>query len=141
MSAAVSLPTPETSSLRRILIAGGPGIGKSTLAARLHEQLGYRVINTDAIRHAYGWSEVSLVASSWFDLDGPWIIEGVAVPRALRKWLERHPEGKPADVVYWGEIAREPRTPGQEAMAKGCATVWNEVHGELLRRRVCITVF
>lgn len=37
------------------------------------------------------WSECSLwVAQHWLELPGPWVIEGVAVPRALRKWQALH---------------------------------------------------
>ncbi len=80
-----------------------------------------------------GWSESSLVASSWFEYPGAWICEGVAMPRALRKWLAAN-DGAPADLIVWANRPVERRSPGQEAMAKGCATVWEEIKPELRRR-------
>lgn len=81
-----------------------------------------------------GWSEASLVASTWFDNPGPWIAEGVAMPRALRKWLARNPEGVPCDAALWLTKPIEPRVRGQHVMALGCATVWSEI-SETLRSR------
>lgn len=118
--------------LMRIVIAGGPHVGKSTAA----DLLGLPVRRTDDII-GMGWSEASAEAATWFDAPGPWVVEGVATPRALRKWLAAHPHGKPCDRVYWLTTVRAPLTkPGQAAMAKGCATVWVEIEPELRRRGV-----
>jgi hypothetical protein len=62
------------------------------------------------------------------------VIEGVAVVRALRKWIQLHPLGEPADVVFWGDEPYEQLSPGQSAMAKGSATIWRSVCTELLAR-------
>jgi DNA polymerase III delta prime subunit len=118
----------------RVLLAGGPGVGKSTRSAVLATELGCEARHTDSLRTTFDWSGVSAEVATWFDAPGPWVIEGVAVPRALRKWLAAHPEGIPADVLYWGAVARVPTTPGQNAMAKGVATVWNEIRDVLLER-------
>lgn len=150
--------------MTRICIAGGPRTGKTTLAGKIAADIvtmecdscGWpaaehgcatpilgRVIapvrHTDDLIHL-GWSEASAAAALWFDEPGPWIVEGVAVPRALRKWLASHPAGKPCDVVYWLEDPHEELTPGQAAMTKGCATVWEEVADELHARGVEIVV-
>lgn len=128
----------------RVVIAGGPKTGKTTLA---HEMVGgdderdrgehahVTVRHTDDLIHM-GWSESSAAAALWLDEPGPWIIEGVAAPRALRKWLGSHPEGKPCDVVYWLDAQRVELTPGQAAMAKGCATVWLGIVDDLRARGV-----
>lgn len=83
-----------------------------------------------------GWSESSLAASHWFDEPGPWVIEGVVVARALRKWLTRHPVGKPCDLALWLNMPVVARTSGQHIMALGCETVWNEILPDLRDRGV-----
>lgn len=126
----------------RILIAGWPKAGKTTLAQRMSEEAeaGFVVRHTDDLISTHDWSAASLEVSTWMDAPGPWIIEGVSVPRALRKWLERSP-GKPADIVYWSSLARVPLTPAQAAMGKGCTTVWDAVRDELVQRGVTIRTF
>lgn len=117
------------------MVVGGPRAGKTTLAFALSR--GYRipVHGTDELR-ALKWSESSLVASTWFDRPGPWICEGVVIPRAVRKWLAANPEGKPADIAIWVNRPVSLRVRGQEAMAKGCETVWDELLPELVVRGV-----
>jgi hypothetical protein len=130
----------------RILIAGGPKVGKTTLSGELQTLMYSKhgaptsVQHTDDLIDALDWSAASLEVASWMDMSGPWIIEGVAVPRALRKWLVRS-SGKPADVVYWSIANKIPLTKGQLAMAKGCLSVWNEVREELMLREVEIRYF
>ncbi len=149
----------------RILIAGWPRAGKTTLAAKLNRknaleklpviehpgndsiaffeiklgrigEIGTVIYHTDALIVTHDWSAASQKVSELFDAPGPWIIEGVAVGRALRKWLARNPEGKPCDVIYY---LREPRvelTRGQITMGKGSDTVWREIQAALLARGV-----
>lgn len=121
--------------MTRIVILGGPKTGKTTLANELFEAHGWphSVPDCDGcgmLRHTddlipLGWSEASQAASAWFDEPGPWIIEGVAAVRALRKWRDQHPgEPPPVDrVIYLTETFVEP-TAGQRALAKGIETVW-----------------
>ena len=140
--AADGRPLAEEAPLpSRILVAGGPRVGKTTLADKLaaHRQ-GTTVRRTDSAA-PLGWSEASAHAAIWLDAPGPWIVEGVAVPRAVRKWLASHPEGAPADLVFWSDVAHVERSAGQETMAKGCATVWREILPELLRRGVRVEPF
>ncbi len=101
----------------RVAIAGGPKAGKTTLTAAL--ELGRRVLETDAVM-ALGWSESSQnIADEANKHEGPLIVEGVAVPRALRK-------GMRVDCVVWLDKPHVPLKAGQAAMAKGCKTVLNE---------------
>jgi hypothetical protein len=90
----------------RTLITGGPETGKTTLGMRLAAERGCRHLCTDpqdlcpaGVAGApldLSWSENSLwVAQHWLYLPGPWVIEGVAVPRALRKWQSLEREGAP----------------------------------------------
>lgn len=131
----------------RICITGGPCTGKTTLAAQMAE------IERDdkpdrpwggIIRHTddlipLGWSEASQAACLWLDAPGPWIIEGVAVSRALRKWRDAHPgEPPPVDrVIYLTEpLNRGAVLAGQDRMAKGVASVHAEIEEWLVEHGV-----
>ena len=63
-------------------------------------------------------------------------MEGTVVPRALRKWLATHPEGKPVDVLLFRGEAFKTLNPGQETMRKGVQSVLKEIFPELKRRGV-----
>lgn len=120
----------------RILIAGGPKAGKTTLANGLAAQGGVTLLHTDDLIDTHDWSSASDEVASWMSREGPWVIEGVAVPRALRKWLQANPEGMPCELALWLSEPKERLTLRQSAMAKGCLTVWREVEQELRRRGV-----
>jgi len=121
---------------RHLVIAGGPRVGKSTLTRKLGA--GRMVRGSDALI-GLGWSGASEAASRWFDEPGPWICEGVAMPRTLRKWLRRNPgAAKPCELVVWLGAPVVQRVAGQDAMAAGCLTVWREIRPELFRRGVRI---
>lgn len=132
----------------RLAIAGGPRSGKTTLAGRVHEGglaaetplalIGAPVHHTDDLIDL-GWSEASEKATEWFGPGESHIVEGVAVPRGLRKWLKANDRGKPVDMVIWIDGAHEELSDGQERMAKGCLTVFEEIVPELLRRG-CVIV-
>jgi adenylate kinase family enzyme len=130
----------------RVCITGGPRTGKTTRALRVLERLvePTRVLHTDDLierlaREPDGWSKASAEVATWFDAPGPWVIEGVAVPRALRKWLAAHRDGKPCDSVLLLERAWFPLSPGQTSMTKGLLTVWDQIIGELAARGVTIS--
>lgn len=119
---------------QRIVITGGPGCGKTTLAEALLKELPgcERVWHTDDLIGEFPakdtWSASSLRASGWMDEDAPWIIEGVAMTRALRKWHVRNPgEAPPVDRVIRLVRPHIQRSQAQEIMARGEATVWQEV--------------
>lgn len=120
----------------KILIAGHPRAGKTTMARRF----GF----VDDVRHTddvidLGWSEASAEVATWFSKPGPWVIEGVAVPRALRKWLVAH-DGKPCDQLHYLNIPFEGLSRGQLSMAKGSDKVFAEVADELVMRGVEVFV-
>ena len=124
-------------SSERIAIVGGPRTGKTTYAATLAAE--------DQIRHtddliSEGWSAASESASHWFDDPEAIVIEGVAVIRALRKWLTRNPEGKPCEQLIILSRAFEALSKGQLAMTKGCQTVFTEILPTLQQRGVEIVV-
>ncbi len=118
----------------RTVITGGPRTGKTTLAATYTEH----VEHTDALIDQCEWSEASERVAGWFDRPGPWVVEGVAAVRALRKWLANNPEGRPCDVVVWLDEPKVEITDGQDTMAKGCATIWSETEPGLVERGVII---
>jgi adenylate kinase family enzyme len=122
----------------RVLILGVPRAGKSTLAARLAKGTGLTPRHTDDLI-ALGWHHASERAALWLDEPGPWIIEGVAAVRALRKWLRLPARpGAPATRVLWLGSPRLPLTERQDHMAQGTTTIWREVLPELQRRRVTV---
>jgi dephospho-CoA kinase len=108
----------------RVVICGWPGSGKSKLADELASKLGVKPKATDSLIRTHAWSDASEAASFWFDEPGPWVIEGVAVPRALRKWHARHPdEDPPFDQIIVCQPRVDGLKPGQITMGKGHDTV------------------
>lgn len=118
---------------RRIVVVGGPRTGKTTYAHRLAAERSFpdgALRHTDELVGVLEWSEASDEVARWLDEPGPWLIEGVAAVRALRKWLDAHPrteEGLPFDELHFGTIAKTDLSPGQRAMTKGHATIWAEI--------------
>ncbi len=117
--------------MTRICITGGPRTGKTTLANQLGDErgdhIGSLVAHTDDLI-ALGWSEASAAASKWLDVPGPWIVEGVAVSRALRKWREpNQDQPPPVDLVIRLHVPHEMLSRGPLTMAKGEQTVWDEI--------------
>lgn len=122
----------------RLMITGGPKCGKTTLAAKLWIQYGFTVRHTDDVINRIHWSTTSDTVVKWLDEPGPWIIEGVAGLRALRKWFAQNSIGIPADKVIWMDRPMHSRTVRQEALAKGCLSIWNEVKPMLLAAGVSV---
>ena len=118
----------------RVVIGGGPRTGKTTLAAKCYPP--ELVHHTDDLINL-GWSEASAAAAEWMAEPGPWVIEGVAAVRALRKALDASPEA-PCDQLYWLTEPHEALAKGQASMAKGCDTVLAGIRDELIRRGVQI---
>lgn len=106
--------------MTRILITGVVGGGKTTLSEQLGKQHECLVLHTDDLMGTYEWSSASqYIADKWLTLPGPWIIEGVAVPRALRKYQEQNPhEPPPCDRVIVLTETHKELNPRQEAMGR-----------------------
>ena len=87
---------------------------------------GFPCYRTEALLgRGYDWGNVSKAVAAWLAKPGPWIIEGLLVPRAIRKWIELQGTPVPVDRVYWlGTVPRDALLPGQQALAKGVETVW-----------------
>lgn len=106
----------------RIVITGSPLAGKTTLAGIIAKITGVPVFHTDDVKDLE-WSEASQAVSGWLAREGSWIIEGVTVPRALRKWQMNHPDEPPP--LDWFIYLPKPRSflgIGQETMRK-------QIHG------------
>lgn len=116
-----------------LVIVGGPKTGKTTLA----DSLGKTVRHTDELIGQLPWSEASEQVSHWFGEPGEWVVEGVSTARAIRKWLLRESGPFPAGIVFIAE-PKVPLIAGQEAMAKGVQTVWDQIVPELERRNTDI---
>lgn len=116
----------------QVAITGGPRTGKTTMARGLDAA----ARSTDEYQ-GLGWSNASAVCASWFSPGGPAVAEGVAIPRALRKWLKTNP-GRPCDEVVVLRTPRVARSNGQIAMGKGVETVMREIEPELLARGVTV---
>jgi KaiC/GvpD/RAD55 family RecA-like ATPase len=118
----------------KIAVVGSPKSGKTTFS----NSMDGNVKHTDDLI-SLGWSEVSKNASYWFDDDAVNVVEGVAVARALRKWLSRNKSGKPVDkIIFLINPPFQKLSDGQLRMAKGIVTVWDGIVGELLSRGVVI---
>lgn len=125
----------------RVIIIGGPRTGKTTLA----RQLSPAARSTDDII-GLGWSAESEAVSHWFDERGPWVIEGVTIVRALRKWFERNPlvpreriaQRKPCDRIIFLRTPFVRLNPKQLSMADGHETIWGKVASDVALR--CIPV-
>lgn len=125
----------------RVCIVGGSKTGKSTLADRLGGEPGVKLFRSDDLIASHAWSEASAEVANWMSEPPPWILEGVAVVRALRKWLARDTPGTPCDLVVVCTRVWVPLSEGQRRMNKGHEKVWGEVEPELRRRGVEIRTY
>jgi adenylate kinase family enzyme len=122
----------------RTIILGSPKAGKTTLAKELllTAAPGTFLWHLDTLIASHAWSEQSEVACAYLDSPVPWIVEGCAAGRALRKWLARHPTGKPCDTILRLTEPRIELSKGQETLRKGERTIWLEIAPELTARGV-----
>jgi broad-specificity NMP kinase len=132
----------------RIVIVGGPKVGKSTLAAKFALE-GYEIKATDDLvkprepgGHSIEWSQLSDEVATWYSRPGRWVVEGVAAPRALRKWLRSHSTGTPCDLLLIGSHPREKlKKRGQITMTAAVKLVLSEILPELRARGVTVGSF
>lgn len=113
----------------RIAITGGPNTGKTTLAGTMAD--GVTVVHGDDFI-GLGWSQSSQALADEMVRPGPWIAEGVQVPRALRKMLEAEPRTKPCDRLIVLGVPHREQSEGQRRMSLGVDTVLREIWPRLM---------
>lgn len=101
----------------RIAIAGGPHTGKTTLAASGD---GRPVIHTDDLIGVVDWAVTPAAVIELCGRQARWILEGVQVPRALRK-------GLPVDCVVWLGSPVAAVSAKHQSMERGLRTIMAEV--------------
>lgn len=123
--------------MTRILITGAPRTGKTTLAKKMAAEIetGHRCTDPNRLcpqgvlgtPDGLEWSECSeWVARHW--IGSAAIIEGVAVPRALRKWRAMHPDSPaPADRLIVMSDRYEALNNRQEAMSRAIHDVLDDL--------------
>lgn len=119
----------------RLIIAGGPKRGKTTLAHQIGDSCDIPIYSTDSLIASHDWSAASYEVMKWFSRPDEWIIEGVAVPRAIRKWF-RDKSAAPCDVAIWIPEPVAHCTNQQAEMARRCKAVWFRVLPSLRLRKV-----
>lgn len=73
----------------RGVIIGIPASGKTTLANRLAEESGIPLFHTDDLLPCE-WDVAPEGVIAWMcEKPAPWLIEGVTVARALKRWVKR----------------------------------------------------
>ena len=107
-----------------LVITGAPRTGKTTLADALGARLGVRVLHTDDLQHL-GWGADSDEGAKWMLEAEPWIIEGTAAVRSLRKHVKAGGGERP--VCIYLTAPRVQQTAGQVALARGIETIWLQV--------------
>lgn len=130
----------------RVVIVGGVSRGKSTTADELHRLHGWPVFCADPeSKVVYQKSYSSYlpegldfsgdsgpspwICKHWLTMPGPWIIEGHALARALRRWTRNpHTPQMPCDrIIVLDRPAHRPTNVAQEALSKGVMRVWREI--------------
>ena len=126
--------TETNKDMERLLITGAPKSGKSTLVSKMENVDHYctdpqRVCDEGIVGtpNHLDWSGASqFVSDKW--IGEKQVIEGVAIPRALRKWKQINPFSPlPFDKLIILEGTFEPLSKGQLTMAKGIKKVIEEL--------------
>lgn len=139
----------------RVVIVGGPRVGKSTLALKLVSALSFEpggkrlpiycgdplskvkepmpgvTYLPEGLPFSGDGGSADWIARNWFQLPGPWVMEGQAMARALRRYME-NTDGSmhggyapfPCDRIIFMLTPKVQQIEGQRTMGKGIETVW-----------------
>lgn len=118
----------------RVAIAGGCRCGKTTLSERYTGTIRH----TDDLIATVSFPDAADAVCRWFEEPFD-VIEGALVMRGLRRWLDKHPQGKPCDtlIIMFGPYVE--LTPQQRNYNRGLRTIFQNIKHPLSRRGVTIT--
>ena len=110
---------------KRILVAGGPGVGKTALARKIAAQTGLPLLHADEELWHLGDDGAQEKLVALFERPA-WIIEGGVVVSALQRWLREHEADAsvPVDTVFWGSHPRRELSPDEELLLRAIGRVW-----------------
>lgn len=105
---------------RRLVIAGGPQSGKTTLADEYSRYL--PIIHADGMHMLKSWRFRVMVVHHYLRQPGPWLVEGVTVASALKIWLRENNGQKdsrlPCDEIIYLTRSYGSLTHGQRAVQR-----------------------
>ena len=111
----------------KIVIWGPPKSGKSTVHGPYFSDLyAIPLYHTDDTI-LFGWQGASDVVARWLHEKDQFVIEGVAVPRAIRKYIEKYGEAPDLDLIVVAGHGPNVLSDHQERLAKGITTVAREI--------------
>jgi hypothetical protein len=121
----------------RVAVIGGPRTGKTTYATQLAKELGVYLASTgkrtlDPLLSTdnfmtVGWDNVPARVIAALEDKEDFVLEGTQAARVLRRWYGLDLDGPRLDRVVYFDRPWVQRNGGQEAMAKGVATVFRDV--------------
>lgn len=124
----------------RIVIVGGPRVGKTTYATKIAKQLGCHLgstgkrteqedglISTDNYMKRADWKTLPDVVIKDLKDRESFVLEGTQAARVLRRWLKEDPSSAKIDKVLVFNRPWVERNAGQNAMAKGVATILRDM--------------
>lgn len=124
----------------RAVITGVPGAGKTLLSAEAEAAMGVECWHTDDHAMRWDWRQLESLACERLHADGPWLLEGHHMVRALRAWLAENPTGAPCDLLVWMPFGPANATPSAQRVGAGAVTVMAQIGDELIRRGVRVVV-
>ena len=125
----------------RHIIIGVPRSGKSTLSRETAGNQCMILIHTDSFIDEYPWEQRAVYIAGLFLMEPSWVIEGCDAVRGVRKFLQFHPERKPADKVVWLDSPREELTGPQAGFAKGLRKIFfSDIQPQLERLGVAVEI-
>jgi hypothetical protein len=118
----------------RIVIAGGPGAGKSTLGRELAKEYGLTLRSTDELLEL-PWSAQSERVADWLLGGGSYVIEGVRAVAGLRKAIARVTPALAIDRVIFLHSSKRPLGDQARRMSRQISGEWLESVRRALQQR------